>query len=325
MKAIQVHSFGEPEVLQMMDIPAPLPGPEQILVEVKGASVNYADIKARRGGYHLGKALPFIPGIDVAGIVVGVGEKVSEFKVGDRIMGFPAEGSYAELALVSRKLAFPLPDNINFLDAAASPIAAGTVTHMLTRIAQAKADDKLLVHTAAGGVGSMAVQIASALDIKNVIGSTSSPWKKEKLRTRPVKGVVDYTTSDYPSQVMDLTDGKGVDVIINTIGGPTLERDLKCLAPFGSLILCGKLSGEDGAVNPSVLHPNNRRIIGFSFGHYRKFRPELITTTMKTVIEFLESGRLKPVINRVYPLAQATEAHRLLESRQSTGKVLLIP
>lgn len=325
MKAIQVTAFGGPEVLELRDLPDPVPDPNQLIIEVKGASVNFADVKARKGGYHLGKTPPFVPGIDVTGMVVAVGAEVTRFCVGDRILGFPAAGSYGELAQVNENLAFALPDNVDFERAAASPIAGGTVTHMLTQIGQLEKDENLLIHTAAGGVGTMATQIAKALDVGCVVGSVGSPWKKETVLKTGVSGVVNYTDSDYPKQVMSLTEGKGVDVIINTLGGPTLERDLDCLAPFGRLILCGKLSGEDAKVNPSVMHPNNRRIIGFSFGHYRRFRPKHVKDTMELVINFLKNDQLKPVIGKKYPLSEASEAQRFVESRESIGKVLLIP
>lgn len=325
MKAIQVTAFGGPEVMELQDLPDPVPGPKQLVIEVAGASVNFADIKARKGGYHLGKSPPFVPGIDVTGVVVQLGTEVSSFAVGDRILGFPAEGSYGELALVNENLAFKLPDSVDFRRAAASPIAAGTVTHMLTQIAAIEKTESLLVHTAAGGVGSMAAQVASALSVKSVIGSVGSPWKKEAVLSTGAAGVIDYSDPDYPEQVKSLTDGQGVDVIINTIGGPTLERDLECLAPFGRLVLCGKLSGEDARINPSLMHPTNRRIVGFSFGHYRRFRPEQVKKTMNLVIEFLQNDQLKPVIGKEYPLAKAADSHRFVEERKSVGKVLLIP
>lgn len=325
MQAIQVTAFGGPEVMVMTDLPDPVPGPKQLVIDVKGASVNFADIKTRKGGYHLGKTPPFVPGIDVTGVVRQVGAAVTSFGVGDRILGFPAEGSYGELALVNENLAFTLPERVDFRQAAASPLAGGTVTHMLTQIAGIEKGEHLLVHTAAGGVGTMAIQVARALDVGSVVGSVGSPWKQDTVLEAGATGVVDYSDPDYPKHVKSLTGGEGADVIINTLGGPTLERDLDCLAPFGRLILCGKLSGEDAKINPSVMHPTNRRIVGFSFGHYRRFRPELVKNTMELVIKFLENDQLKPIIGKEYPLSEAAEAHRFVESRRSIGKVLITP
>jgi NADPH2:quinone reductase len=324
MKAIQVTRFGEPDVLNYLRVPDPLVAADQVLIEVKGASVNFADIKARQGGYHLGKKPPFIPGIDVAGIVIEVGSKVTRFGAGDRVLAFPASGSYAQKCVAAESLSFAIPDSVDFITAAACPIAAGTVTHMLTSIARIKSHERLLVHAAAGGVGTMAVEVAKALGIKIIFGSTGSPWKIERLGKKGLMAIVDYTGEDYPESIKALTDGEGVDVILNPIGGRSINRDLKCLAPFGRIVQFGMLSGEPSAVPVEVLHPTNRSITGFSFGHYRKFRPELIQATMDRLIGFLEQGEIEVTIDRCLPLSEAAQAHRCLENREAVGKIVLV-
>jgi len=325
MKGIHVTKYGGADVLQYLDLPDPVPGAQQVLIKVKGASVNFADIKARSGKYHLGKQPPFIPGIDVAGIVIGVGKEVKKIKTGDRVIAFPAAGSYAEKTVANENLTFVIPESVSFKSAAACPIVAGTVTHMLSQIARITENKNLLVHAAGGGVGSTAVQIAKAFGVQKIIGSIGSPWKEKLVKEAGADAVINYATPDYAKEIGRLTDGKGVDVILNPIGGSTIEEDLHCLAPFGRLILFGRLSDEDTHIPIEELFTANKSVIGFSFGHCRKFKPELARKTMNKVIELLKSSRIEVTVAKCFPLQQASEAHDFIESRKAIGKVVLFP
>ena len=323
MKGIHVTRYGGAEVLQYLDLPDPVPEAHQVLIRVKGASVNFADIKARSGKYHLGRQPPFIPGIDVAGIVIGVGNEVKKINIGDRVIAFPAAGSYAEKTIANENLTFIIPESISFKYAAACPVVAGTVTHMLSQIAHITESDNLLVHAAGGGVGSTAVKIAKAFGVQTVIGSIGSPWKETLVKEAGADAVINYVTSDYAQEIGRLTDGKGVDVILNPIGGTTIEQDLHCLAPFGRLILFGKLSNEDTHIPVEELFTANKSVIGFSFGHCRKFKPELARNTMNKVIELLKSSRIEVTVAKCFPMQQASAAHDFIESRKAIGKVVL--
>ncbi|MBT8361797.1 MAG: NADPH:quinone oxidoreductase family protein [Desulfobacterales bacterium] len=325
MKGIHVTKYGGADVLQYLDLPDPVPEAHQVLIKVKGASVNFADIKARSGKYHLGKKPPYIPGIDVAGIVLDIGQNVKDIKIGDHVIAFPASGSYAEKTVANENLTFVIPESINFESAAACPIVAGTVTHMLNRIAQINDKEIILIHAAGGGVGSTAVQLAKNLGIPKIIGSIGSLWKEKHVKEIGADAVINYADAGYAKQIEHLTDGKGVDVILNPIGGRTIEQDLQSLAPFGRLILYGKLSDENTRIPPGELYTTNKSVIGFSFGHYRRFRPELVNETMTEVINLLAEKRFNIKIGEKFALEQASVAHRHIDERKTIGKVLLIP
>ena len=324
MKGIEVTRFGGPEVLEFKEIAAPIAGTDQVLIEVRGASVNFADTQARTGKYHLGKKPPYIPGIDVAGIVLECGADVTTIKPGDHVIAFPLSGSYAEKAVANQNLTFVIPDSIDFKVAAACPIVAGTVTHMLTQIGCIESSESLLVHAAAGGVGSTALQIAKYLGITNITGSTSSPWKKDRIIETGADAVIDYS-DDYREKINELTGGKGVDVILNPLGGETISRDLQCLAPFGRLILFGKLNEGLMPLSPADLYTTNKSVIGFSFGHYRRFRPDEVNDTMKLVIDLLKNKLIDVQIGACFPLEGAEDAHRAIEHREIFGKIVLLP
>jgi len=324
MKGIEVTRFGGPEVLEFKEIADPIFAADQVLIEVHGASVNFADTQARTGKYHLGKKPPYIPGIDVAGVVLECGAEVTTTKPGDHVIAFPQSGSYAEKAVASENLTFVIPDSIDFKVAAACPIVAGTVTHMLTQIGCIDSSESLLVHAAGGGVGSTALQIAKYLGITNIIGSTSSHWKKDRLIEKGADAVIDYS-DDYVEKTNELTGGKGVDVILNPLGGETITRDLQCLAPFGRLILFGKLNEGSAQLSPADLYTTNKSVLGFSFGHYRRFRPEKVNDTMNLVIDLLKNKLIDLQIGACLPLEGAEDAHRAIETREVFGKVVLLP
>lgn len=325
MKGIIVKEFGSSDVLKYTELPDPVPGDTQVLIEVRGASINSADVQARSGKYHLGKKLPFTPGIDVAGVVSGTGPDVKTVKKGDHVIAFPLSGSYSELAIAEEHLTFIIPPEIDFKVASAIPIVAGTVTHMLTEIARITPGESLLIHGAGGGVGTTAIQIAKSLGVHQIIGSVGSPQKGEYVKKIGADAIIDHEDTNYSTQVNQLTGGNGVDVILNPIGGSTLERDVLCLAPFGRLISFGKLKDKPGSVSPEILYTTNRSIIGFSFGHYRKLRPELISQTMQRVIAMVENDQLTMVIDSCFELEEAAAAHHYLESRSAVGKILLFP
>lgn len=325
MKGIQVTRFGKPEVMEYTDIPAPVLESDQVLIEMRGASVNYADIKARSGGYHLGKEPPYIPGLDIGGVVVEVGSDVTDIKHGDHVIAFPASGSYAEKAVASQELTFVIPESLDLIKASAAALVSGTVTHMLTQVACIEEQESLLVHAAAGGVGTIALQVAKALGISRLYGSIGSPWKEDHVRTMGAVGVVDYSSETYGQDINGMTGGKGVDVILNPIGGSTIEQDLHCLAPFGRLITFGELSEGPATIPQGGLYTTNRAILGSSFGHYRRFRPDRVRKTMSLVIEWLVKGKIDVFVNSCFRLEEAPQAHQLLEDRKALGKVVLVP
>ncbi len=325
MKGIQVTRLGGPEVLEYKDLPDPVPESHQVLIEVRGASVNFADTKARSGGYHLAKKPPFIPGLDIAGIVLAVGGDVTDIKPGDHVIAFPVSGSYAEKAVANQELTFVIPETVDFISASAAALVSGTATHMLKQVAKIEAHESLLVHAAAGGVGTTALQVAKALGVARVFGSIGSPWKEDHVRKMGADGVVDYSSKSYAEAIKNMTEGRGVDVIMSPLGGSTVEQDLQCLAPFGRLVLFGEMKNEPASLPPDGLYTTNRSILGCSFGHYRRFRPGPVRETMNLVIDLLVHKKIEVFTGKCLRLEQAALAHQLLEERKVLGKVVLIP
>jgi NADPH2:quinone reductase len=323
MKAILIKKFGGPEVLTYADLDDPQPAADQVLIRVHTVGVNFADVKARIGAYHIKLALPFIPGLDVAGTIAAVGPEVKTLKAGQRVVAFPQGGAYCELALAREVLTFPIPDAISDETAAAFPIVAGTAYAMLNRIARLRTGEGMLLHSAAGGVGTTALQIARHLGARPIIATVGSDAKKSLLAELGADAVVNYRSENHVEKTLALTEDKGVDVILNPLGGEMLERDLDCLAPFGRLICFGHASGQPASIPSDQLHGSCRAVLGFSFGTLRRTRPQEASSIMQAVIPLLAEGKIHMMMGKQFALAEAAEAHRLLESRTSTGKLLL--
>lgn len=325
MKGILLNAFGGPEALRHTDLAELQPGPRQLLLEITGASVNYADLKSRSGSYHLGKKPPFTPGIDACGRILEVGREVTRFAPGDRVVAFTATGSYAARALADEHLCFAIPETLDPLAAAAFPLAGGAAMQMLADVARLNPGEKILIHGASGGVGSIALQVARLRGASLIAASSGSPWKHAHLRSSGADAVLDPESPHYPTDIDELTAAAGFDVILNPIGGPLLERDLCSLAPFGRLICFGTMVPGAAACAPETLYPANRAVIGFSFGHYRQHRPEQIQKTMLSLIKELSAGRLQLNVAHTFPLAEASQAHAMLEERRALGKIVLLP
>lgn len=324
MKGILVRRFGGPEVLEYVDLPEPTPEADQVLISVEGASVNFADLKARSGSYHLGKKPPFIPGIDLAGRIIETGSAVKNFKPGDRVVAFSSSGAYAEKALADEQLTFSIPPELNSETAAAFPLAAGAALHMLIR-AQLSKGERILIHAASGGVGSAAIQLARIFEASMIVVTTTSKWKEEFLKNSGADVVLDSSDENYLRCQQKITaDGK-YDIILNPIGGETLRQDLTYLNDFGRLVSFGKMSKSQADISPETLHTANNAIIGFSFGLYRKHKPEAIAPTIKKVSDLIASGQLELHIGASFSLKEASKAHDFLENKKTTGKVVLIP
>lgn len=323
MKAILIEKFGDPEVLTYAEVDDPQPAADQVLIRVHTVGVNFADVKARMGAYHIKRALPFIPGLDVAGTIAAVGPEVKTLKAGQRVVAFPQGGAYCELALAREVLTFAIPDAISDETAAAFPIVAGTSYAMLARIARLQTNEGVLLHSAAGGVGTTALQIARHLGAQPIIATVGSDAKKPLLAELGADAVVNYRSENHVEKALGLTDGKGVDVILNPLGGEMLEGDLDCLASFGRLICFGHASGQPASIPTNELHGSCRSVFGFSFGTLRRTRPLEASSIMHAVIPMLAEGKIRMMMGKQFPLAEAAAAHRFLESRTSTGKLLL--
>ncbi|OJH20699.1 quinone oxidoreductase [Bacillus obstructivus] len=320
MKAIVVTEFGKPEVMKYMDIDIPTIKPTQVIIQVEKTSVNYADVKARYGKKGSGK-LPFVPGLDVAGTIVEKGSEVQHLQVGQRVIAFPASGSYSEYAVAEQNLTYEIPDTIDFDTAAACPTVSFLSYKLLAEIARIEIGETILIHAAAGGVGTTAIQLAKILGAGKVIGTVGNENKVSVALKAGADHVVIY--QHFEEKVKELTDGKGVSIVLDSIAGEMTERGLTCLAPYGRFVQFGHSSGKAGTIKTSDLHSSCRSILGFSLGTTRKQRPDSLQTTAKQVLKYISEGKLKFEIGHRFPLKDAQLAHQLIESRLSTGKILL--
>ncbi|MCC2376856.1 quinone oxidoreductase [Bacillus wiedmannii] len=322
MKAIVVTSFGGPEVMKYIDVDVPVISDNQVLIRVVATSVNFADIKSRYGKKG-NKALPFIPGIDAAGIVERVGSHVKNIHPGQRVIAFPQNGSYAEYVVANENLTFVFPHEVDFQTAAACPIVSFTSYNLLANVARLQKDETVLIHAAAGGIGTTAIQLAKLLGAGTVIGTVGNEAKSKIALDAGADYVICHQDVDFVEKVNELTNGEGVDVILDSISGTVSEKSLKCLAYYGRLVHFGNASGEIGYFQTKDLHASCRSILGFSFGTTRKKRPELLQETANEVFRYLRDGRLKMKAAKSFPLQDAGKAHEWVESRKSTGKVIL--
>ncbi|MEH7458966.1 quinone oxidoreductase [Bacillus sp. JJ1127] len=322
MKAIIVTAFGGPETMKYTEIDMPTFNEKQVLIRVIATSVNFADIKSRYGKKGNGK-LPFIPGIDAAGIVEQVGSDVKNIRVGQRVIAFPLTGSYAEYVVANENLTFVLPDEIDFTTAAACPIVSFTSYNLLANVARLQQGESVLIHAAAGGIGTTAIQLAKLLGAEKIIGTVGSEAKKKIALEAGADHVICYQDEDFSEKVNELTGSKGADVILDSISGTVSEKSLECLAYYGRLVHFGNTSGEIGTFRTKDLHASCRSILGFSFGTTRKKRPQLLCHTADQVFHYLRDGSLQIEIGKRFTLQDAGKAHEWVESRQSVGKVIL--
>jgi NADPH2:quinone reductase len=322
MKAVIVDKFGSAENMKYVDVEMPSINSNQILIRVKTTSVNFADIKARYGNKGQGK-LPFILGLEASGVIEKVGDKVKSFYIGQRVLAFPHHGSYAEYVVADENLTFAIPDSINFDTAGACGIVSFLSYKLLADIAKLQKGENVLIHSASGGVGTTAIQIAKALGAKNIIGTVGNEKKIHMALSAGADHTICYEQVNFAEKVNELTDGKGVNVILDSIAGDITEQSLKCLANFGRLVIFGNSSGKYGQVQTNDLHASCLSVLGFSLGTTRKERPEILKETAIEVFRLLENGQLDIKISERFPLKDASLAHQLVESRNSTGKVLL--
>lgn len=320
MKAIVVEQNGPPENLLYQEIADPSPKAGEVLVRTTLTSLNYADVQARRGGYDAGSQPPFIPGLDAVGVVEALGEGVSGLSIGQRVVVFSAGGSYAEKIVARAALAYPIPDALS--DEAVSGLTVlVTAYNILTWAGRLQKGEAVLVHAAAGGVGSTAVQMAKSLGASRVFGTVSSQAKADFVRRLGADEVIAY--EGFAEQVLELTQKTGVDLILDSVAGEVFSEGMKCLAPFGRLVVFGHASGQAGTFDTRLLHRQTKAVIGYSSGHYRRARPEALRPTVEAVFQLLQAGEIKLEIGARFKLGEASKAHALMESRQSVGKILL--
>ena len=324
MRAIKVEEFGEPEVLQSVEAEKPSPGEGEVLVEVKSAGVNYADTMRRRDQYVESQELPFTPGSEIAGIVAEVGGGVEGANVGDRVVTLLGTGGYAEYVVAPSMNLIPVPDELDFDEAAAIPLQGLTAYHVLETSGQLKEGESVVVHAAAGGVGTLAIQIAKLMGAGPVIATASTQEKLDLARDLGADVLINYTEENWPEKVREATDGAGADVILEMVGADFPQKNLECLNVSGRMVVFGAASGDRGSLVPAALMKKNHTVAGFYLPNIMS-RPELFGPSLEKILGWISSGGLKLTIGARYPLEQAQEAHGALEGRETTGKIVLNP
>jgi NADPH2:quinone reductase len=321
MKAIRVHETGGPDTLKYEDIPVPSPGSSQAQVKVEAIGLNYIDCYFRMGLYKT--ALPFTPGMEAAGAVTAIGPDVAELKVGDRVAYAGPMGAYAECAVVPADRLVKLPDGVDARSAAALMLQGMTAHYLATSTYALRKGDTALVHAAAGGVGLLLIQIAK-MRVARVFGTVSTREKAALAKEAGADEVILYTEQDFEAEVMRLTDGKGVNVVYDSVAKTTFDKSLNCVGVRGTLALFGQSSGPVPPFDPARLAKNGVFLTRPSLTHHTATRAELLQRA-GDVLGWVVSGQLRLRISQVLPLREAAEAHRLLEGRKSTGKILLMP
>ncbi len=319
MRAVQITTLDGPTALEVVELPEPTAGPGQVLIDVHVAGVTFPEVLQSRGQYQLKPELPFVPGSEVAGTVRSAPDG-SGFQVGQRVAAFPGLGGFAEVAAAMPQAVFPLPDGVSFEAGASLPMNYLTVHFGLVRRGRLQSGETVLVHGAAGGVGTAAVQLASALGAR-VIAVVSSP---DKVEVAKQAGAHDIVMADgFRDAVKELTGGRGVDLVVDPVGGDRFTDSLRSLAREGRLLVIGFTGGEIPTVRVNRLLLNNISVVGVGWGAFWMADLDYLQEQWADLLPLLEAGKLDPVIGTIHPLAAAADALVEIDERRAAGKVLL--
>jgi NADPH2:quinone reductase len=322
MKAVVFDKVGGPEVLKIAEVPKPEVKPGTVLIKVRAAGINFADTLFRNGQYVMQPQLPDTPGLEAAGEIDAVGAGVTNLRPGQRVAAL-GNKMYAEYAIAPATQVIPIPDSLSFEDAAAVPVQVLTAWHLLHTAHQTRPGQTVLIHSAAGGVGIVAMQIAKAAGAR-VIGTVSSDSKAALAKVYGADDVINYASKDFAVEVNRITGGRGVDLILDAIGATTMDKGIGCLAPFGHLILYGRSGGAPEPLNVFRLFDKSTKLSGFTLYTVAAV-PDVMRRGIEESFKLIAEHKVKLLVGKSFPLAQAAEAHKFMESRQSTGKLVLIP
>lgn len=322
MKAANVKTFGGVDQLQLVELPDPIPGPGEVIVQVKACGLNYADVMQREGLYPRGPRPPYIAGMEAAGVVESLGPDTSSAPpVGSRVVVLTANGAHAEKVRTKSRACIRLPETMSFVEGAAFPVQYLTAFHCLITLAHATPGETVLIHAGAGGVGTAAVQIARLLEL-HVIATASSKEKRKKIIELGAHETVGY--DDFDVAARKLTGGRGPDICLESIGGDVFRRSLAIMPALGRLVVYGAASKETQPIDALKLLFRSHAVLGFHMNAIIE-RPDLLVSSLYTLLRWIEEGQLKIQIGHTFPLAEIRKAHELISSRQSYGKIVLIP
>ena len=324
MRAVRFHGLGGPEVLRVEEVDEPALAPRGVRIRVRAAGVNFADVHFRKGEYFIKPVFPQIPGLEAAGEVIDVGAEVTGVRPGDRVAAFANGGAYAEVLATDASLVHPLPDALSFEDGAAMLVQGVTALHLLGLAGRMQPGERVLVHAGAGGVGSLAIQLAKTMSASLVIATASTAEKCALASDLGADLAIDYKTGDFV-QAVKARSREGVDLVLEMLGGSDIyKRNLACLAPFGRMVVYGAASGDlRGTFEPVGLMAKNASIAGYYLTPLTK-RPELCAPAVATLARHLVEKRVRLLRGATLPLERASEAHAMIESRKSVGKIVLV-
>jgi NADPH2:quinone reductase len=324
MKALLCEAYGLIDNLVVKDIPSPVPGPKQLLVEVKAAAVNFPDALMVQGLYQVKPPLPFTPGAEMSGIVKTVGAEVKHYKAGDRVIALTSTGGFAEECIVESAKAMPLPTGMDFETGAALVLTYCTSLHGLKDCGHLKAGETLVVLGAAGGVGISAIEIGKAMGAR-VIAAASSDDKLALCRKVGADETVNYSTENLKDRINELTGGKGADVVYDPVGGPYTEPAVRALAWRGRLLIIGFAAGEIPKIPLNLALLKERSLIGVYWGDSTKHDPTGHLANLHQLHEWFAAGRIRPVVSERFPLSAAKDAIASIANRQVKGKIVVLP
>ena len=325
MKAAVIHELGSEDAFRYEDVPDPQIRPRQVLIRVKAASINRGDLGRREGTYRgatAGASLPLILGWDVSGVIEEVGSEVRDRYVGQKVVATLAQGGYAELASVNAVGTVPMPEDLSFEEAASVPIVFLTSWFALIKVANLKEGETALIQSGGSGVGMAGIQIAKYLGAR-VITTTSTREKMAKARQLGADEVINYREGDFLEAVWRITDRAGANVVLESVGGETLSKSVEALAPLGRLVTVGNTSRTPAAVDPGLLVQRTLSVLGFSLS--AQMGRGGVMPELTRIVDLFGQGKLRTVVDRVFPLSKAAEAHRYVAQGRQFGKVLLIP
>ncbi|HVN90361.1 MAG TPA: quinone oxidoreductase [Candidatus Binataceae bacterium] len=322
MKAIQFDHLGGPEVMELREIPKPELKPGTVIVKNHVIAINFGDIFFTRGEYLVKPVFPDTPGMEAAGVIEEVAPDVKGLKPGTRV-AYIGMGAYADYTRIRGNRVIPIPDELSFEQAAAFPIAVLTAWHMIRTSHQVEPGQVVIIHSAAGGVGLAAVQLAKAYGAR-VIGTVSSDAKIPIVKEYGADEVINYETQDFAQEALRLTNNRGVDLILDAVGKPTFQKGLSCLAMFGHLILYGRAGGIPDKLDVLSLFPKALKVSGWAIPMVYQYH-DIHQRGLQDVFRLSREGKLRVPVGQKFPLSEAVAAHQLMLSRQSVGKLLLIP
>jgi NADPH:quinone reductase len=323
MRAIQIQEFGGPEVMKLVELPTPEPGPDEVLIRVAHAGVNFADTHTRTDSYVRKASLPLVPGGEVSGTIVSAPPK-SGLQKGQRVVALTGTGGYAEYALAPAAHSFPIPDDVEDAAALAVLIQGLTAWHLYRTAGRVADGESVVVHSAAGGVGSLAVQLGRPLRAGRVIAVASDERKRQLALELGADVAIDSELEGLTERLVEANGGREVDVVFDMAGGETFERSYRALAHFGRIVVCGIASQEPNEVRTGSLLRHSRSVVGFYLFHCLE-RPAMVGEALADLFARVASNELRVVVGGTYSLENAAQSHIDLRERRTTGKLLLDP